>query len=510
MKKAHPVVLAGFRGFCVVVLMMVGLTAVEKAQGQAAPASEGSGRVHGTIANPFPAGHPFAGKMSLTADGKQEYIIPIDASGNFAAEVSPGRYDLSVHLMDNAPGVMEFKNVKGSLVIHAGEDLQLDFDASGKQHEQRAESSAATAPPPPPPAQDQTAPDAGGPGGDTGVIALPKKKEAPADTLPTAPAQPKVKNPEGLSNFSLHVDVTEVTLPVGVLLEKTHTFVPGLKPNNFKVYEDGIEQKVTGFRRTEAPITALMICEFAGSNSYGGYELIRDMRNAAFAFTQQLRPQDYVALMTYDMRTEIRLDFTQDKKELMEAINSLRIGGFSETNLFDALHEGIDRLERIEGRKYIILVGSGRDSMSKLTLDKILKNVKESRDITIYTISTGGFMRAMTEGGMGMRRQMQDIDFLQADNEMRTFANLTGGAAYFPRFQAEYGEDFAQINQNIRAKYELVYHPTNTKLDGTFRKWRVELVDDEGQPLRMEDEKHKPLKYDVVARDGYRAQPPVE
>jgi len=119
-------------------------------------------------------------------------------------------------------------------------------------------------------------------------------------------------------------------------------------------------------------------------------------------------------------------------------------------------------------------------------------------------------MRAMTEGGMGMRRQMQDISFLQADNEMRTFANLTGGASYFPRFQGEYADDFAQINQNIRSKYELVYHPTNTKLDGTFRKLRVELVDDEGQPLHIQDEKHKPLKYDIIARDGYNARRQVE
>jgi VWFA-related protein len=189
---------------------------------------------------------------------------------------------------------------------------------------------------------------------------------------------------------------------------------------------------------------------------------------------------------------------------------SLRIPGFSETNLFDALYEGIDRMERIEGRKYIILIASGRDTFSKLTLDKILKKVKESKDITIFTISTGGAMRVMTEGRPGMRNQMRDMDYLQADNEMKTFASLTGGASYFPRFQAEYADDFAQINQNIRSKYELVYHPTNTKLDGTFRKLRVELVDDEGQPLRIQDEKHKPLKYDIIARDGYRARQQVE
>jgi hypothetical protein len=66
------------------------------------------------------------------------------------------------------------------------------------------------------------------------------------------------------------------------------------------------------------------------------------------------------------------------------------------------------------------------------------------------------------------------------------------------------------INSNIRAKYELVYRPTNAKQDGTFRKLQVKLVDDEGNPLRFQDEKHKPLKYDVIARDGYRAKQEVE
>jgi len=363
------------------------------------------------------------------------------------------------------------------------------------------------APATPPPAQpDQTAPDAGGPTGDNGVIALPKKKDAAPADVPPAPAEPKVKNPEGMPNYSLKIDVPEVTVDVGVLLEKTHQFVPGLKPTNFRVYEDGVAQKVSGFKRVEAPITALMICEFASNN----YRYVYDMRNAAFSFAQSLRPQDYVALMTFDMHTQIQLDFTQDKRQLLQAIDSLRIPGFSETNVFDALYEGIDRLQRIEGRKYIILIASGRDSFSKLTLDKITKKVKESQDITIYTISTGGLMRAMTEGRGGMGAQMRDMDYLQADNEMKTFSSITGGSSYFPRFPGELPDDFSEINQNIRSKYELVYHPTNTKQDGTYRKLRVELVDEEGQPLRIQDEKHKPLKYDILARDGYRAKQEVE
>jgi VWFA-related protein len=207
--------------------------------------------------------------------------------------------------------------------------------------------------------------------------------------------------------------------------------------------------------------------------------------------------------MTFDMRNQIQLDFTQDKRQFQEAINSLRIPGFSETNVFDALYEGLDRLERIEGRKYIILIATGIDTFSKLTLDKILKKVKAAQDITIYTVATGGFARAASAHG-------DNLTFLQADNQLRTFANLTGGASYFPRFPAEMPDIFSEINSNIRSKYELIYHPSNAKQDGTYRKLRVELVDDEGQPLRIQDEKHKPLKYDIITREGYRARQEVE
>jgi len=93
---------------------------------------------------------------------------------------------------------------------------------------------------------------------------------------------------------------------------------------------------------------------------------------------------------------------------------------------------------------------------------------------------------------------------------MKTFASVTGGMSFFPRFSGEMPDIFGQINQSIRSKYQLVYHPTNLKQDGTYRKLRVELVDEEGQPLRIQDEKKKPLKYDVIAREGYRARQEVE
>jgi len=354
---------------------------------------------------------------------------------------------------------------------------------------------------------DQTAPEAGGPSGDTGPMAIPKKKDNSDEAPPPAPPEPKFKNPEGLGNVSLRVEVPEVTIDVGVLLEKTHQFVPGLKPENFKVYEDGVVQKVEGFRRTEAPITVLLLCEYAAR----GFAFRIDMLNSAWAFAQQLRPQDFVAMMTFDLNTHIVSDFTQDKQQIQAGIGQLANGAympaaFQETDLFDALNESLDRMSRIEGRKYIVLIASGVDTMSKLTLDQALKRVKASHDITIFTISTGGMLLAMTEGSGGLR----DLTYLQAENQMKTFSDLTGGMHFAPRFQGELPEDMRDINQNIRAKYELVYHPTNAKQDGSWRKIKVELVDDEGNPLRMQDEKHKPLKYDIIARDGYRARQEVE
>ena len=107
------------------------------------------------------------------------------------------------------------------------------------------------------------------------------------------------------------------------------------------------------------------------------------MRNAAWAFAQQLRPQDYVAMMTFDMRTQISPTSPRTSAS-SQRHQSLIIPGFTERNLFDALYESLDRLSRIDGHKYIILIASGRDTFSKITLDKILKKVKNTQDMTIY------------------------------------------------------------------------------------------------------------------------------
>src|ERR1700728_574764 len=363
-----------------------------------------------------------------------------------------------------------------------------------------------------PPATDngkpkQDVPDeAGGPTDNVGPYAMPKKK-AEASAAPAAGPPKKV---EDMPDYSLKVNVPLVNVDV-LVTTKDGQFVPGLKQENFRVMEDGVPQTVSHFTVSKAPITAVLLVEFASTN----YVFMMQALQASYAFANTLKKEDWVAVSYYDMQPHILVDFTQDKRAVYGALNELRIPGFSETNLFDALFDTLDRLDRVEGKKYIILVTTGIDTFSRLTLDKIMKKIKDTKDVTIFSVSVGWMLREAYEArgraaphGMGI--PVGQMDYLQADNEMRTFAAMTGGRAYFPRFQAEYGEDFEAIGNDIRHQYTLSYSPSNSKLDGTYRKLKVQVVAGDGGPLKVRDQKGKDVKVDVVARDGYTAKHSVD
>ncbi|QNI35416.1 VWA domain-containing protein [Edaphobacter albus] len=355
-----------------------------------------------------------------------------------------------------------------------------------------------------PPSQ-QPADDSAGPQTDSGPIVIKKKKEGEEPPpAPVAPPEPKIKNPNN-ETYSLRVDVPIVNLDVNVILDKTHQFVPGLKSGNFLVLEDGVPQTITSVRMAQTPITAVMLLEFAANSYY----FIRDMQNASVSFFNTLRPDDYIAVITYDLRTHILTDFTNNRQVVGDALSSLIIPGFSDTNVFDALYETLDRVSRIEGRKYIILIGTGRDTFSKITLDKMLAKIKATPNVTIFTIGTGALVRELADA-RGYMGPITRMDYLQAENQMKTFAQMTGGLSFNPMFQGALPDIFSQINDSIRNEYVLTYRPTNTKNDGSYRHIQVKLVDNEGHPLQMQDEKHKSLKYSVIARDGYQAKREVE
>jgi Ca-activated chloride channel homolog len=354
------------------------------------------------------------------------------------------------------------------------------------------------------------------PGSET--VARPRKKPAPDDNgntgttdLPKIPSKlsPKNKSDELEADANFKAETNVVTVDVQVLDNKGNP-IPNIPKDKFRILEDNVPQTLTQFSVGEAPMTVAMVIEFSGRfqafYTMGWAETL----TASYGFIQTLKPEDYVAIIAYDMRSTILSDFTNDRSKTMEAMQRLRIPGFSESNMFDAITDTADRMSKIEGRKAILLIASGIDTFSKLTYDKTRKALQES-GVPVYSIEMLQIERLMAESA-GALGPLQNLDFLQGDNELRTFAKETGGQAFFPRFTGELPNVFRAISQSLRTQYSLGYSPNNQAKDGKFRKLTVQLVNPgTNEQLRIVDEKtQKPIKYTILAKAGYTAPRAVE
>ena len=335
------------------------------------------------------------------------------------------------------------------------------------------------------------------------TVAKPRKSTDESEAAPipsklSKKAQPDV--PENLPSFK--ADVSVVSVDVAILDNKGH-FIPNIPRGNFRVLEDNVPQQIKSFGKSTAPMTVCLLIEFSAKFQWYGSSTWYQTLSAAYGFAQTLKAEDYVAVIAYDFKEEILSDFTTDKRQTYEALQRLRIPGFSEANLFDALADTEDRMSKIEGRKAIVLLSSGIDTFSKLTYDKARKIIQDS-GVPVYAIGLMQALRIMSPRG-------DSIGFLQADNQMNTFARETGGMAFFPRFYGEFPSIFGAISESLRNQYSIGYEPANKVKDGKFRKIKVELVNPAtNEPLRVTDEKGKPIKYQIVAKNGYTAPREVE
>jgi VWFA-related protein len=348
-----------------------------------------------------------------------------------------------------------------------------------------------------------------GPVRDTSGTVAKKKSTAPDvppnGELPKIPSAYKkdTMNVGTLPQFKTDVDT--VTVDVAVIDNKGR-FIPGIPKGNFRILEDNVPQQISGYNVGEAPLTVSLVIEFSNRFESLYSSTWRQVLQLAYGFCSTLKPEDYVAVVAYDIKPEILSDFTTDRMQTQEALHRLTIPAWSEANLFDALTDTADRMSAIEGRKAIVAMSSGIDTFSKLTFDKTRKILQED-GVPIYAIGLMQTLRILMESRMGAIQQM---DFLQADNQMRTFASETGGQSFFPRFEGEFGQIFQQIHQALRNQYVLTYSPSNKTHDGAYRKIKVQLVDLNGNPLPVKDDKGKPIKYTIVAKAGYKAPRVIE
>lgn len=323
---------------------------------------------------------------------------------------------------------------------------------------------------------------------------------APAQAQPQQQNPPTPQQQAPQAGVSIAVEVPVVTLDVVATTQKGD-ILTNLKRENFKVTEDGVQQTITNFGPTDAPITMVLLLEFS---SRGFYQFLAYTGKYWSQYLlPQLQQKDWIALETFDMKTRVEVDFTQDKMAVAQGLQRLYFPGFSESNVFDAILETIDNMKDVRGKKSIVVVASGVDTFSKHNLDQTMKALRQT-DVTIFCVGLGqAYLNFADPAG---QRSMTQLNYLQAQNQLKTFARETGGQAWFPQFEGEMPGVFQDVAAFLRHQYSISYTPTNGAKDGKYHKVKVELVNADGTPLQITDQKGKKQKTVVYAREGYDAQ----
>ena len=300
--------------------------------------------------------------------------------------------------------------------------------------------------------------------------------------------------------YSIKVIVPVVNVDV-VATDDDGNYVTGLKKENFRILEDGQRQTISNFDTTEAPMTTVILVEYS---KLGSELFLENAKNWGRAFLRQLKPTDWVALTSFSMRPKVEVDFTHSQPEIEQALAAMIYPGFSESNLFDAVGDTLERLNHVKGKKSILILASGLDTFSRTNFDEIQDQVRQS-DVTIYAVGVAEqlFMAEEMRGGAG---SIGRLTYYQAQGRLRTFAELTGGRAWFPRFEGEIPGIMGDIAARLRSQYSLAYVPANKSMDGKYRKIKVELLAADGKPLTtVVDQNGKKRKVVVYARQGYLA-----
>jgi VWFA-related protein len=313
-------------------------------------------------------------------------------------------------------------------------------------------------------------------------------ERAAAQAQPQAPAPSQ--SPSG--GYAISVNVPVVSVDV-IVTDNNGNYLSGLKKQNFRILEDGVPQTVSNFESGQGPFTMVILTEY--SKLFYGYFLYK-ATSWAYEFLRQVKPDDWIALASFDTRPHIEVDFTHNPQEIARGLSEMNIPFFSESNLFDAVVDTLDRMKEVKGRKAILVLASGIDTFSRINLNNVLDRLKENDDTSIFCVGVAE-AAFMTDSG--------NLTYLQAQNQLKTFASMSGGRAWFPRFDADIPSIMADVASSLRNQYSLAYTPANTTPDGKFRKIKVELVEADGKPLNVLDAKGKKVNVRIYARQGYQA-----
>ena len=292
------------------------------------------------------------------------------------------------------------------------------------------------------------------------VFAYPSFAQIP---IPNSAPPPPGQNPNaGKQGSSIKVDVSLVVLHTTVIDDRQR-FADGLKPENFRVFEDKVEQKLSVFKREDVPVSMGLVIDNSGS--------MRDKRprvnEAAITLVQASNPNDEAFVVNFndDFYLDLDKDFTNSVPELKEALE--RIDSRGSTAMRDAILGSLDHLKKAsKDKKVLLVVTDGEDNASRNSLEKIFFFFDKSYTV-IYTI--------------GLLGQENKKESKRARKVLEQIAAASGGLAYFPENVDDVHSICEQVAHDIRNQYILAYYPTNTLRDGTFRSVAVTVVSPRGR-----------------------------
>jgi Ca-activated chloride channel family protein len=282
-------------------------------------------------------------------------------------------------------------------------------------------------------------------------------------SAPTPPGQTPAQSgaTPGQAGGRIKVDVNLVVLHTSVLDDRGK-FVDGLTQENFRVYEDKVEQKLSIFKREDIPVSMGLVIDNSGS--------MRDKRprvnEAALTLVQASNPHDesFVVNFNDDFYLDLDKDFTSSIPELKEALE--RIDARGSTALYDAIIGSLDHLKKgAKEKKVLLVVTDGEDNTSRNSLEKTVREIQKT-DTVIYTI--------------GLLGQESKKSAKTAKRALTEIALASGGVAYFPENVEDVHSICEQVAHDIRHQYTLAYYPSNAAKDGTFRTVHVDVIPPRG------------------------------
>jgi Ca-activated chloride channel homolog len=309
------------------------------------------------------------------------------------------------------------------------------------------------------------------------VHVTPPPAATPSTTAP-AGAQPAAVTGAAAATARpgalIRMNVDMVLVPVTVT-DTMNRLVTGLEKEDFQIYENNGEQKISSFASEDAPVSIGVIFDLSGSMTS---KLIR-ARDSILQFIKTANPEDEFFVIGFNDRPELIEDFTSSVEDIEARLATVHSG--HRTALLDAIYYGVEKMKEAKHqRKALLVVSDGGDNRSRYTEGEVRAQVKES-DTEIYSIGIFDPYAATPEERTGPAL----LNELSED---------TGGRLYRVDDIAEMGDIAEKISTELRNQYVIGYTPKDMNRDGKWRKVKVKLNPPPGLP-----------QLTVHARTGYYA-----